>query len=624
MGAFPSRKMCLRLHQRREKHNLSRSVIHDGRCSTKAAETVRKRYAWSVQSNVVSWYDLNAVRLAMAYEAMPPLPAQEWLRDLLPIGPALVVDMGSGSGRDAAAYAAAGHEVVAVEPSSGMRGEAMRLHPSSRIRWLADSLPALTTTTRTGLSADLVSMNAVWQHVAPADRPRAFRKMVGLLRSGGLLAMTLRHGPDDGRGAHPVGLSEVEALARDHGLQVVRTVAMADLMGRSEVFWTGVALRLPDDGTGALPLLRHLVLLDAKSSTYKLGLLRALCRAADGAAGMAEDDGDEHVRLPLGLVALTWLRLYMPLVAADLPQTPGNRRGSDGLGFAGPGWKALAAGAAPQRDLRVGATFGGEAAAAVHSALRDAVEHVCGMPANYLTYPGGGRILATTRSRTTRPNGTLVLDRRILSDFGSMRVPRHLWRAMGRFAVWIEPAIVAEWMRLTRGYAASQGRDVGVGAMAAAMTWSDPDRDVALPRARALALMEEGQPVHCVWSGRRLKADRLDVDHCLPWSAWPCGDLWNLMPSDRRVNQGDKREKLPSAEALAAAGDAIAEWWIAAYLRPEDRVLPGRFASEARASLPGLSAAAAVTTDDVRTAMALQRLRLRQDQSVPEWSWRQA
>ena len=55
---------------------------------------------------------------------------------------------------------------------------------------------------------------------------------------------------------------------------------------------------------------------------------------------------DKHVALPLGIVALTWLRLYLPMVAANLPQAPGNRRGAEGLGFAGPGFQAVAAGAA--------------------------------------------------------------------------------------------------------------------------------------------------------------------------------------------------------------------------------------------------------------------------------------
>lgn len=215
-----------------------------------------------------------------------------------------------------------------------------------------------------------------------------------------------------------------------------------------------------------------------------------------------------------------------------------------------------------------------------------------------------------------------MLDGPALAAFGVMRVPRHLWTALQRFAAWVEPALVSEWARLMQGYAASQGRQLEPGAAAVAMTWSDPDRDTALPRARALSLLEQGQAVHCVWSGKRLSAASLDVDHCLPWSAWPCGDLWNLMPADRRVNQHGKRDRLPSADALRTARDAIAAWWQAAYLRPGDAVLPGRFAAEARASLPGLDAAGACHPDDVQAAVALQRMRLRQDQGVPEWSWR--
>jgi hypothetical protein len=129
-------------------------------------------------------------------------------------------------------------------------------------------------------------------------------------------------------------------------------------MGRREVTWTQMVLRLPNDGTGALPLLRQ---------------MRALCRAADGASGLARDDGNEHVALPLGLVALNWLRLYLPLIAADLPQTPTNR-GPHGLGFAREGFRALLGGGTSPLDLRIGAQFRGEIASALHAALREAAE----------------------------------------------------------------------------------------------------------------------------------------------------------------------------------------------------------------------------------------------------------
>ncbi len=567
-----------------------------------------------------SWYDRHAVKVVPVYEAADPASLHAWLDGLLPASAGVVADIGAGSGRDAAWFASSGHEVLAVEPSAAMREHGARLHADTRIRWLADCLPSLALTLRLGLPADVVLLGGVWQHIAPADRPRSFRKLVGLLRSGGLLAITLRHGPDDGRGMHPVSLDELERLAREHGLVVIRVHRSPDALGRASVSWTNVALRLPDDGTGALPLLRHLVLADQKSSTYKLGLLRALCRVADGSAGLATDIDDEHVALPLGLVALTWLRLYLPLVTADLPQAPGNRRGAEGLGFAKAGFLAVAAGAAVIADLRVGTRFGAEARQSVHSALREAATLVAQMPATYLTYPGGGPILPVERGRARMSPDSYVLDAAYLASFGSMLVPRDLWRAMQRYAVWIEPALVAEWARLMRSYAGRQGRTLDESRIAAATTWSNADRDVGVVRAIALRRMEGGGDVRCVWTGMRLEPDTLDIDHCLPWSAWPCGDLWNLLPAHRRVNRHEKRDRLPSGDALRRAAGGIVGWWDGAYLVPGDLVLPGRFGEEARASLPGLSGKGGTpAVDEVLAAVSLQRLRLRRDQGVPEW-----
>jgi hypothetical protein len=56
---------------------------------------------------------------------------------------------------------------------------------------------------------------------------------------------------------------------------------VTDGLGRAEIAWTTLILELPDDGTGALPLLRGMILDDRKSATYKLALLRVLARIAD-------------------------------------------------------------------------------------------------------------------------------------------------------------------------------------------------------------------------------------------------------------------------------------------------------------------------------------------------------
>lgn len=153
------------------------------------------------------------------------------------------------------------------------------------------------------------------------------------------------------------------------------------------------------------------------------------------------------------------------------------------------------------------------------------------------------------------------------------------------------------------------------------MTWSEPSRDVALPRDRALQLIHRGTGLHCVWSGRRLEAATLDIDHCLPWLAWPCGDLWNLLPAHRLVNQREKRDRLPADGRLREARAAIQSWWHDGYRMEADTVLSRRFVDEARASLPGLTeTSGAPLLAEVFGALQVQRLRLRYDQQVPEWA----
>ena len=401
------------------------------------------------------WYDDHAPDLIRRYEAVDPASIHSWLRGLVPDPPGTVLDIGAGSGRDAAWFSAHGYDVIAVEPSSGMRSAAQRLHPDPRIRWISDQLPELSVLGPLAISFDLVMMTAVWQHVPSSQRDRAFRKIAALVRSGGLLAISLRSGPSPaGSGMHPVSLKEVERLSRNHGFVVEKVQQAPDQQGRAEVSWTCVALRLPDDGTGALPLLRHVILNDQKSATYKLGLLRALCRAADGSAGMVQDTMDEFVRVPLGLVALNWLRLYLPLIREGLPQTPTNV-GAHGLGFAKAGFQNLVSGISAS-DLRIAARFTLDRAQSIHAALRDAAQIIDRMPSTFMTYPTGGRILPVERSRLRGSPSIVVLDTRYLAAFGWMRVPSHLWRAMRRNAPWIEPTLIAEWMRLMRGYASGR------------------------------------------------------------------------------------------------------------------------------------------------------------------------
>jgi hypothetical protein len=227
----------------------------------------------------------------------------------------------------------------------------------------------------------------------------------------------------------------------------------------------------------------------------------------------------------------------------------------------------------------------------------------------------GGRILPVERGRIRGPHSVVDLNPDYLTAFGWMRVPGHLWRAMRRNAAWIEPTLIAEWMRLMREYAKGQNRPLSEERMAAAMQWSDPARDVSRAREVAVSVLRAGS-LYCSWTGRPLSPNTLDIDHMFPWTAWPCGDLWNLLPAHREVNQRLKRDRLPSATTLFRSERRIVGWWEGAYLGRAGSNLPNQFVQEARASLPAFSTDAA---GDIFASVCLQRIRLRHDQQVPEW-----
>ena len=525
--------------------------------------------------------------------------------------PGLALDVGAGSGRDAAWLAQHDWDVVAVEPANDMRIAAMRTHTSPRIRWIKDGLPSLSAVHRLGLTFDLIWLSGVWMHVPPDDRPLAMRSFAALLRPGGRIVLTLRHGPMPAdQPMWPVSANEVEKLGLEMGLALrVATEHADNLQGRPDVRWQTVVLDLPDDGAGALPLLRGVILKQEKAATYKLALLRCIARIADATPNVARQ-AEHHVELPLGLIALYWLRMFKPLIASGIPQRPG-----DGMGFVTDAFHALAPLAAG--DLRLGAEFNGNLGRALRRALADSSRLIARMPATHLTFADNTPVFPTSYGRMPEAASSIRLTLHLLWQYGTTTVPLNVWHALRRMAGWIEPMLVAEWVRLTQLYADGLGKTVTADQIMSALRWIEPERDTMFVRDLALCRSADGAPVICVWSGKALTTSSLDIDHCPPWSVWPCGDLWNLLPAAPEVNRRGKQGKLISAPALAVARPSIMQWWQTAYLDTTPAVR-GRFAEEAHASLPVLNHGE-LDLDEVFQALDFRRLQLRQYTQMAEW-----
>ena len=560
------------------------------------------------------YYDEHQDQIFKAYQALDPEELhQVWAKDLIKNRKAgAACDIGAGSGRDANWLAKLGWEVVAVEPSK-LR-ELGKEISDPRVTWLDDSLPSLKTLRSLGHRFDLILLNAVWQHVRTSERKRVFRVLCELLNPAGLLLFSLRKGEDESenqaREFHPVNSAELIQLGNQHAVEHRAEYLNRQDLARKHVNWDWQIFEMPDDGTGNLPLLRHIIVNDNKSASYKLGLLRTLVKLAENAPGVVTKREEDYVEVPFGAVGLYWIKLYHPLILQrGLRQRP---PGPGGYGFAQDAFYSLEHTSPSVLDL--GYRFDVDRADSLRKAILDVCRNIQIMPANFITYPGdANRQVFECEAKTVQKHqGPVTLSKDYLSDFGTFRIPSLLWQTLGQFACWLDPAIVREWKQLIIPW---QNKGQLDAADNYAFEWGSSQRETTTVSSRARQVRNEGFPLTCIWSAKLLKSkSNLAIDHCFPWSRWPNNDLWNLLPTRADVNL-KKSDRLPAAETLADAQARIVSWWDRAWL---DTPQEEQFFIEANFALPGLSSEKP-SLERIHEATEHQRRRLKQDQQIPEW-----
>jgi SAM-dependent methyltransferase len=184
-------------------------------------------------------YADEAEVLLQQYESVSFADVHKQILHLIPKPPARVLDVGAGTGRDAAGFAAMGHIVTAVEPTAELRMQAMKLHPSPQIAWVDDSLPNLPVVSSWGGTFDVVMLTAVWMHLDEQQRRRAMVCVAALVRPGGVMTLSLRHGPvPAGRRMFDVTPTETIALAQAEGMTCVQQLEGGDSnLKRPGVSW---------------------------------------------------------------------------------------------------------------------------------------------------------------------------------------------------------------------------------------------------------------------------------------------------------------------------------------------------------------------------------------------------
>lgn len=195
------------------------------------------------------FYDQNAATVARNYEAVDFRLVVTKILDHASAGSRLL-ELGCGSGRDAAFYLERGFEVTAIDGSNAMLREAATYHPELSDRLVHHVLPE--ELPFTDASFNIVTSMAVIMHLPEPVLPRLFKEISRVTRSGGVVAYSVnteRFGLDgdgnDEKGRHFTCLSsdEWETLHVEAGLSTLESWESDDITGRSGIRWVTFVCR---------------------------------------------------------------------------------------------------------------------------------------------------------------------------------------------------------------------------------------------------------------------------------------------------------------------------------------------------------------------------------------------
>jgi SAM-dependent methyltransferase len=193
------------------------------------------------QQAIFEGYAADAARLVPQFEALETEVVLRPVMDLLPHKPGSVLDVGAGTGRDAAWFAERGHRVIAIEPVDALRSAGQVLHDVPNIEWLNDSLPNLTRIKSRRETYDLIIAVGVWQHLSAAQHDTAISAMASLAAPSGRLIISVRRGPGaSNRTCFPANTDRLIAGAASAGLKLIsqrRASSVQQANRRAGVMW---------------------------------------------------------------------------------------------------------------------------------------------------------------------------------------------------------------------------------------------------------------------------------------------------------------------------------------------------------------------------------------------------
>ncbi len=474
----------------------------------------------------------------------------DWFESAFPEGSS-VLDIGAGSGVHLARLLDRDHEAHGIEPCQAFISGAEAMYPQVQGRILEDSLPYLHEVP--DVRFDGVLCSAVLMHLPEEQLFEAAFNLRRILRPGGTILASLPLDRDgmplrgrDTRGLLFNGLSplKLELVLSRLGFSCIGRGESPDIYGRKGRRM-GIRLFVMDGEAEncGMDRIHQALRREDETTTYSVAFIRALAEIGLTRYNSVRCLNDDSVAIPVGAIAQKWLEMYWPLIESRdfIPQIRGaapnavraisfrqflseavalfrDRKGLDGFILA-------------CRSRQLGADD-----MAVYKKLMARLCDTIRL----------GALLHTREHEEDKP--LYGYDGRTRS----IVVDRDLWKTFSLGGAAIRDAATLRWADLTVRF--SEGAVDRDRALRLLIRPPLPDSQMSHVHR---ACLDAGE-VRCVWTGRSLEPENLEVVRAIPFTLWRNNDLWNLFPVQEAVLP---RQGLPTRRLLLDRKRAIIDHW---------------------------------------------------------------
>ena len=321
---------------------------------------------------------------------------------------------------------------------------------------------------------------------------------------------------------------------------------------------------------------------DSKSTTYKFALLR-------GVIDIIQDNSpyisfvENRAHIPTGLLIEKWFLYYFPILQSQtlIPQINGKTKlaFSNELSKLIDYYKDRGGFSVFYNDLKnkgipedLQSDF-----FKLSKKLRDTITR---MPMKYI-----GRSITNDfysifnyENQTIRKNAAIDIET-LIKHFGTFSIPLEYYEAFKILGSFIngQDSILFKWAEFSVN---ASGNNLSIHKVLNEVLKSPITlRDIKDSKKLYKDILRKKGNVYCVWTGRKIS--NYDIDHMIPFSVWKNNDLWNLLPSDSKINN-QKRDKIPTPEVIDRQKNLIIDYWGIIYEHQ-----PERFQKEIQVALLG-------------------------------------